>query len=234
MAEQGGVTNPRAKLDEDLEHLRDDILRMGSTVDDAIERAMHALVEQDPVLAHEVIDGDGAVNTMRFDIEEHCLSLIATQQPAAGDLRAIVAAMNIVSDLERMGDHATGIAKSVIRNEGEPTLNIPPDLVRLADRVREMLRMALAAYEGQDLDLAHEVALMDDEIDQQYRKLFGDLLETMATKPLKSGAGIRLQFASHNLERIADRATNLVERVIFQNSGQMQELNPEPDETAFL
>jgi phosphate transport system protein len=233
MSETSGSHNLRAKLDDDLAKLKDSILRLGAMVDRAIGRAMEALVEQDMVLAREVMDEDEAINEMRFDIEGLCLRTIATQQPTASDLRAVVAAMNMVSDLERMGDHATGIAKSVIRNEGEPMLSIPPDITRIAEQVRTMLRNALQAYRDQDLDLAHEVAAMDDEIDQQYRKLFGDLLETMANKPMKSGAGIRLQFASHNLERIADRATNLVERVIFQYSGQMQELNPEPGETAF-
>jgi phosphate transport system protein len=233
MGEKSGVSNPRAKLDQDLDRLRDDILRMGSMVDNAIVRAMEALVEQDTVLAQEVIDGDEAVNAMRFQVEEHCLSLIATQQPAAGDLRAIVAAMNIVSDLERMGDHAAGIAKSVLRGEDDPKLDVPTDITRMAKSVREMLLMAFDAYRNQDLALAHKVAARDDEIDEQYRKLFRDLLQTMAEKPIKSGSGIRLQFASHNLERIADRATNLVERVIFQHSGEMQELNPEPGETGF-
>jgi phosphate transport system protein len=232
MGEQSGVTNPRAKLDKDLEHLRDDILRMGGMVDNAIDRAMRALVEQDSVLAKEVIDGDEAVNQIRFEIEEHCLGLIATQQPAAGDLRAIVAAMNIVSDLERMGDHAAGIGKSVLRGEDDPKLEVPPDIIKMARRVRKMLQMAFDAYRNQDLEMAQKVAELDDEIDQQYRKLFQDLLQKMAEKPIKSGAGIRLQFASHNLERIADRATNLVERVIFQHSGEMQELNPEPGETS--
>jgi phosphate transport system protein len=233
MSEQSGSSNLRAKLDDDLASLKDSILRLGDMVDRAIGRAMDSLVAQDMVLAKEVMEEDEAINEMRFEIEELCLRTIATQQPTASDLRAVVAAMNMVSDLERMGDHAAGIAKSVIRNEGEPTLNITPDITQIAEKVRIMLEKALKAYRDDDLELAREVALMDDEIDQQYRKLFGDLLETMAQKPMKSGAGIRLQFASHNLERIADRATNLVERVIFQNSGRMQELNPEPGETAF-
>lgn len=233
MSEQTGSQSIRAKLDDDLANLKDSILRLGDMVDRAIGRAMDALVSQDMVLAQEVMEEDEAINSMRFEIEELCLRTIATQQPTASDLRAVVAAMNMVSDLERMGDHASGIAKSVIRNEGEPMLEIPPDITRIAEQVRGMLRKALQAYRDQDLKLAHEVALMDDDIDQQYRKLFRDLLEAMARKPMKSGAGIRLQFASHNLERIADRATNLVERVIFQYSGQMQELNPEPGEAAF-
>jgi phosphate transport system protein len=232
MSEKSGSHNIRAKLDNDLVKLKDSILRLGDMVDRAIGRAMEALVDQDMVLAREVMEEDEAINEMRFEIEGLCLRTIATQQPTASDLRAIVAAMNIVSDLERMGDHAAGIAKSVLRGEDDPKLEVPPDITLMAKRVREMLQMAFKAYRNQDLALAHKVAVLDDEIDKQYRKLFRDLLQIMADKPIKSGAGIRLQFASHNLERIADRATNLVERVIFQHSGEMQELNPEPGDEA--
>lgn len=233
MSEDVSTHHTRAKLDSDLEQLQQLLLKMGDLVDRAIAKAMDALMKQDLELAQQVIAEDEAINGLRFEVEELCLKTIATQQPIASDLRAVVAAMNMVSDLERMGDHATGIAKSVVRGEGEPMLNIPQDFNHLADQVRLMLKKALEAYRTKNLKLAHEVAAMDDEIDEQYRALFGRLLEAMAKKPVKSGAGIRLQFASHNLERIADRATNLVERVIFQYSGEMQELNPEPGETAF-
>jgi phosphate transport system protein len=233
MNEVSSTHNPRAKLDADLEKLKSDLLELGEMVDHAIMRAMESLMKQDMELATQIIADDEHINDARFAIEELCLKTIATQQPTATDLRAVVAAMNMVSDLERMGDHATGIAKSVIRGEGEPKLNIPQDFNHIADKVRQMLQDAMRAYREDDVELAHKVAEMDDVIDEQYRELFGNLLETMARKPMKSGAGIRLQFASHNLERIADRATNLVERVIFQHSGQMQELNPEPGEAAF-
>lgn len=232
MSEDVSMHHTRAKLDSDLELLKENLGRMGELVDRAIVRAMESLMEQDVELAEQVIEDDEEINDLRFNIEELCLKTIATQQPTASDLRAIVAGMNMVLDLERMGDHAGGIAKAVVRGEGEPLLNIPPDFSDLAEQVRAMVSDAMEAYRNQDLKLAHAVAARDDDIDEQYRKLFGELIEAIAKKPVKSGAGIRLQFASHSLERIADRATNLVERVIFQHSGEMQELNPEPGEAA--
>jgi phosphate transport system protein len=233
MGEQADHSGPRAELDRELAELRDGVLRLGDRVDDAIDRAMDALRKRDAPGAQSVIDGDGELNAIRFDIEENCIRLIATQQPAAGDLRAIVAAMNMVNDLERMGDHAAGIGKAVVRMQEDPYLDIPVALELIAEQARKMLRVALSAYKEVDLDKAHQVAEMDDIIDVHYRKLFRDLLGTMSSEPEKSGAAVRMQFASHNLERIADRATNLAERVIFQSSGEMLELNPEPNESGF-
>ncbi len=204
---------------------------MGDQVESALVKAVEALKVRDASAAREIISQDSEVNARRFEIEERCLSLIATQQPAASDLRAIVAAMNMVNDLERMGDHAVGISKAVIRMQDDPPLAIPAEFVRIFDLVRRMLQDALLSYRDQDLALARKVADIDDEIDVHYRKLFKDLLGVMAGSPEASGAAVRLQFASHNLERIADRATNLVERVLFLASGEMEELNPEPDET---
>jgi phosphate transport system protein len=223
--------SPRAALDHELAHLKDEILRMGDQVDTALVRAVNALRERDAETAHEIISRDSEINAMRFEVEERCLGLIATQQPAASDLRAIVAAMNMVNDLERMGDHAVGISKAVIRMQDDPPLEIPVEFTRIYDLARTMLHDALLSYRDQDLKLARKVADLDDQIDVHYRKLFRDLLAVMARSPESSGAAVRLQFASHNLERIADRSTNLVERVIFLASGEMEELNPEPDET---
>jgi phosphate transport system protein len=231
MTEKRTGSSPRAALDQELAHLKDEILRMGDQVDSALVRAVTALRERDEETAREIISGDAEINAKRFEVEEHCLSLIATQQPAAGDLRAIVAAMNMVNDLERMADHAVGISKAVIRMHDDPPLEIPVEFSRIYELVQTMLRDALLSYRDQDLKLARKVADSDDEIDIHYRRLFRDLLEVMAHSPESSGAAVRLQFASHNLERIADRSTNLVERVIFLASGEMEELNPEPDET---
>lgn len=231
MTSEESRAHERATLDRELTHLKEDVLELGEMVDRAMARAMEALMEQDMDLAEEVRAEDERVNDKRFEIEEHCLSLIATQQPTAGDLRAIVAAMNMVTDLERMGDHAVGIAEAVIRGEDEPKLEVPEDIPLIAGRAREMLKLALRSYQEGDLDLAHEVAAMDQAVDEQYRVLFRKIMENIAQTPSRSGAGIRLQFASHNLERFADRTTNLVERVIFKHRGEMQEMNPEPGET---
>lgn len=225
--------DPRVTLDRDLKALQNDLLRVGKMLDSAIERAFRALTDQDAKLAKDVIEDDANLNNLRFQIEENCLKLIATQQPAAGDLRAIIAAMNMINDLERMGDHAAGIAKTVLRIEDLGKLELPSALHEMYEIIRTMLRKVMQAYSAQDTDLANEVATQDDLIDTHYRELYRELLERMANDPQATHFGVYLLYAGHNLERIADRITNLAERVNFLASGRMEELNPEPDETGF-
>lgn len=220
----------RATLDQELAALKEDVLQLGKMTSEAISRAMQSLLNRDTVLAQDVVECDAAINAKRFDIEEESLTLIATQQPAAGDLRAVVAAMNMVGDLERMGDHAAGIATIVLRMQEEEQLEIPPGLTSMFEKTSEMLQRALNAYAQDDAAMAHQVAAMDDEIDKIYSKLFSGLMEFIAEHPQKTTGGLYLLFAGHNFERIADRSTNLAERVIFLGSGRMQELNPESDE----
>lgn len=216
----------RSAFDEDLLELRELVLRMGARVDRAIERAMTSLQENDAELAQQVVDDDDVINELRFTIEENALLIIARQQPTATDLRVVVAAMNIVLDLERMGDHAAGIAKTVLRHSGEDRFLEPPaGLRRMYDLTRSMLREALLVYEHSDPERAKQLALRDDEIDQQYRQLFRELLGVMAEQPEQTERALYLLFSGHNLERIADRVTNVAERVVFTNSGEMEELN---------
>ena len=230
MSKQPTGSPARAALDRELEALKDDVLQLGEMTSVAIARAMESLLNRDTVLAHEVVANDAAINTKRFDIEEESLALIATQQPAASDLRAVVAAMNMVGDLERMGDHAAGIATIVLRIEEEEQIEIPPGLSSMFAMTSEMLKQALNAYAQDDAAMAHQVASMDDEIDKIYSKLFRGLMEFISEQPQMTTGALYLLFAGHNFERIADRSTNLAERVIFLGSGMMQELNPETDE----
>jgi phosphate transport system protein len=230
MSEQPTESPMRATLDQELAALKDDVLQMGEMTSEAIARAMESLLNRDAVLAQDVVTDDAAINAKRFDIEEESLSLIATQQPAAGDLRAVVAAMNMVGDLERMGDHAAGTATIVLRMQEEEQIEIPPGLSSMFEKTSEMLQQALNAYAQDDAAMAHQVAAMDDEIDIIYKKLFRGLIEFIAEHPQMTTGGLYLLFAGHNLERIADRSTNLAERVVFLGSGRMQELNPESDE----
>lgn len=216
----------RTAFDEELRELRDLIVLMGARADRAIERAMTSLQENDAELAQQVVDDDDEINELRFTIEESALSIIARQQPTAKDLRVVVSAMNIVLDLERMGDHAAGIAKTVLRHAGEEhSLEPPAGLRRMYDLTRSMLREALLVYEHSDPERAKQLALRDDEIDQQYRQLFRELLGVMAEQPGQTERALYLLFSGHNLERIADRVTNVAERVVFTNSGEMEELN---------
>ncbi len=231
VTEQEGSVTVRAILDRELTVLKEDLLRLGDLLESAIVQAMRALQDRDKVLAEEIIANDAQINALRFKVEEASLNLIATQQPAAIDLRAIVAALNMVGDLERMGDHAAGIAKSVLRMPDDETLELPPSLRQMADLALDMLRKALEAYSKLDDDIAYTVATQDDTIDLHYKSLFRELVEMMSEGNDMTNTGIYLMFVGHNLERIADRVTNLAERVIFMTSGLMMELNPEPDET---
>ena len=208
----------RATLERELQEMQDDLLRLGDRVDQAIADAMRCLEQRDFDLARQVVAGDADINALRFQIEENCLQLIATQQPAAGDLRSVVAAMNIVVDLERMGD--------------EPLLKPLIDMPRMAEVCRQMLRRSLQAYVERDADGALAIARQDDTIDGLYQQIFRELLTYMIEDPKTTTRALALLFSAHNLERIGDRITNIVERIIFMSSGEMRELNPEPADSS--
>jgi phosphate transport system protein len=214
----------RSTFDHELENLRDDLLKMGSMVDTAISRSIQALRERDQALAQQIITDDDKVNDLRFDIEEACLSLIARQQPAARDLRFIIAAMNIVLDLERMGDHAAGIATIVLRMGDQPLLKPLIDLPRMAQISQNMLRQSLDALVSGDAQQALAITQIDDEVDQLYNQIFRELISFMIEDPRTVTRAMYLLFCAHNVERIADRVTNICERVVFVATGRMQEI----------
>ena len=219
------TTASRSVFDREFAEVHDNLLRLGRLVDAAIDRSIVCLHERDTSLARQVIDDDAAINDLRFKIEEQCLVMIATQQPMAGDLRAIVAAMNVVNDLERMADHATGIAKTVLRMGGEPLLKPLVDIPRMAETVREMLRQSLDAFLARDAEAARGIAARDDEIDHLYKAVFDELLQFMIHDPTTVPRATYLLWTAHNLERMGDRVTNIAERVIFMTTGDMKELN---------
>lgn len=221
----------RGILDRELNALRAKTSQLGKLVEDGIDQALRALRSVNVELAEAVIEGDRELNDLRFEIEEACLAAIATQQPAARDLREIVAAMNIAVDLERMGDHATGVAKTVERMQEPHYQELPETLERMAALTQQMLQQALEVYAAGDTERAYNVARMDGQIDDSYQALFRDLLSRMLVEDGLTTNALFLLFAGHNLERIADRVTNIAERVIFMSSGEMEELNPEPGET---
>lgn len=198
---------------------------MGDLVDRAIQRSLESLTHRDEVLAQEVIDDDAKINELRYRIEEGCLTLIARQQPMASDLRAIVAAMNIVVDIERMGDYATGIAKTVLLMGDEPLLKPLIDIPRMAELAQQMLSQSLDAYSRRDAKLAKEIASRDDEMDGLYKAVFDELVEIMADNPGSAQRATYLLWSAHNLERMGDRVTNIAERVVFTTTGDMEDLN---------
>jgi phosphate transport system protein len=223
---------PRATLSRELQRTQDDLLRLGESVDQAIERAMRSLERRDLELAQQVVAGDADINALRFRIEEDCLALIATQQPAAVDLRVVMAAFSIVSDLERMADHAAGLSRIVLRMGDEPLLKPLIDMPRMAEQCRQMLRQSLQAFVNRDAESARRIASQDDVVDNLYHQVFRELLSFMVEDPRTTSRALHLLFAAHNLERIGDRITNIVERVVFMSSGEMRELNPEPSDAA--
>lgn len=218
----------RAHFDQELNALQDNLLRMGGMLDTAIALGMKALAERDLDLARRVVADDAKINDLRFYIEEQCIRLIATQQPLATDLRFIVAAMNVISDMERMADHAAGIAKTVLKMGNQPLLKPLIDLPRMADECREMLRAALDSYVARDVEAARGVAARDDVIDDLYHQIFRELVSFIAEDPSTTTRALYLLFAAHNLERIGDRVVNITERVIFITSGEMKELSAGP------
>jgi phosphate transport system protein len=212
-------------LDHELTVIQNDVLRLGSMVEQAIQRSIQALKERDVDLAHAIIADDAKINALRYAIEEQCLMVIATQQPVARDLRTIVAAMHMGIELERMADHAEGIAKLVTRLADQPLLKPLIDIPRMADVACEMLRASLDAFVARDIEAAKAAALRDDEIDQLYDQVFRELLTYMLQDPRNINRATFLLWVGHNLERIGDRITNIGERVIFMATGKLEEVH---------
>lgn len=219
------VSSLRATYDREFAAVKNDIIKMGSLVDTAIADSMQSLQERNQIQAQQIIDHDETINALRFKVEEACLTLIATQQPAASDLRDVIAAMSIVVEMERMADHASGIAKTVIRMGDEPLLKPLIDLPRMAQLAREMLHDGLDSFITRDVQKARSVATRDDEMDLLNRAIFDELVEIMAENPDGVERATYLLWCSHNLERIGDRVTNIVERVVFMTTGDMEDLN---------
>jgi len=207
-----------------LREIQDDILAMGSMVGKAILRAIDALKNRDLELAHQIIADDQKVNGKRFEIEEKCTELIATQQPMASDLRIIIAILNITTEIERIGDYATGIARIVIMIGDEPPLKPLIDIPRMAEQTVDMLRRSLDAFINRNAEAAKTVALEDDLVDNLYDQVFRELLIFMAQDPKTITRATRLMWTAHNLERAADRVTNICERVVFIVTGKMEEI----------
>jgi phosphate transport system protein len=215
----------RHSFHEQLDQLQHDLLKMGVFVSEAIRKAVESLAKLDVKLAREVIEGDDTVDRMLIDIEKRCLQLMALQQPMAVDLRTIGTALKIVTDLERMADHACDIAKVTVKLEGEKLIKELIDIPRMAERVQVMTREALEAYVGRDVARAKAMIAMDDEIDQTYKLIFDEVMEIMQTQPQQVKQATYLLLCAMYLERVGDHATNLGEWTIYMVTGELEELN---------
>lgn len=216
---------PRVDFDHQLGLLQRDVEVLAGNVAKAINRAVDALKRRDLDASRQVVLEDDYIDQLRFEIEERCVDLIATQQPMARDLRAIIALLHITVELERMGDYAEGIAKISLAIGDAPTLKPLIDIPRMADKATEMLRDSIDSLLSRDVVKANQVCQADDEVDNLYDQVYRELLLFMIQDPRTIERATYLLWVAHDLERIADRATNIAERVIFLVTGKMLEIN---------
>ena len=214
---------PRMDFDKDLRDLQDELLTLGGMVEKAIAKSLDALKNRDLALSEEVIAEDDIIDEMRFELEERCIDLMATQQPLAGDLRIIITVLHVAVELERMGDYAEGIAKISVAMGDEPPLKPLIDIPRMADRSSDMLRRSLDAFVNRDIAAAYQICEDDDEVDALYDQVYKELLIYMMSDPGTIRRATYLLWVAHDLERIADRTTNIAERVIFLVTGRLTE-----------
>lgn len=218
----------RASFHAEMDRLQDEVLILGSMVEKATLRAVDALKTRDLDGARAVDQEDVLIDRKRFDIEESALLLMATQQPMASDLRRLAAILHVVTDLERIGDYAAGIARICIQIGQEPLIKPLIDLPRMAEQSTSMLRRALEAFMARDVHAAEQIALEDDEVDALYEQVYRELLVLMISNPRVIDQATRLTWVAHNLERVADRVQNICERVVFVVEGRMREFSRGP------
>jgi phosphate transport system protein len=215
----------RKLLEQELLEIQEEMVVLAEMVAGAIEGAIRALIQRDKELAHQIIMDDLKVNQKRYAIEERCLEIIATQQPMASDLRTIISVLYIIVDLERMGDHAEGIAKLAILLADEPPLKPYIDIPRMAQVATGMLRDAVDSFRRRDPQAARAICDRDDEVDALYDQVYRELLTFMLQDPRTIQRATWLTWVAHNLERIADRATNICERVVYLVEGRIEGMN---------
>ena len=216
---------PRDTFSDELNDLKNRLLQLGVDVARTIGNGVEALKTRDRTLAEAIIAHDDEINRVRYDIEEECYELIATQQPLASDLREIISILLIAIELERIADHSKNLAEIVIHMGDAPLLKPLIDIPRMADIAQSMLNQSLEAFSRRDAAMGRAVCNRDDEIDQLYQQVFRELLTFVMEDPRTVSRALNLLFAAHNIERIGDRITNIGERVIYAATGRLEELN---------
>jgi phosphate transport system protein len=204
--------------------IQDKVLDMGDMVAKEINRSIEALKKRDLKMAHQIIASDAKIDELRFAIEDRCIELVATQKPTTDDLRVIVSVLSIITELERIGDYAEGNARIVVMIGDEPPLKPLIDIPRMAELTNEMIEKSLKSFVTRDVELAKHVVTMDNAVDGLYDQVFRELLTFMMVDPKTINRATRLIWVAHNLERAADRVTNICERVVFTVTGKMEEL----------
>jgi len=220
----------RKTFESEIHQVKDDVLLLGSMVEQAILNSVEALKKRDIRAAHEILSSDRLINQKRFEIENQLMVLIATQQPMAHDLRLLASCMEIISELERMGDYAKGIANINIRMGDAPLLKPLIDVPRMAQKGADMLHRALTAFVNEDVETAKSIPVEDDEVDALYNQIYRELMTFVISDPTTMERANWLLWVAHNLERVADRVTNICERTVFSATGEMTEIKSTDDE----
>ncbi len=220
----------RKTFETELQQVKDSVLMLGSMAEQAILDSVEALKKRDLKASQKILVFDGEINKKRFEIENQLMVLIATQQPMAHDLRLLASCMEIISELERMGDYAKGIANINIRMGDQPLLKPLIDIPRMAEKGVDMLHRALTAFANEDLEAARAIPVEDDEVDALYNQVYRELMMFVIQDPKSIERANWLLWVAHNLERVADRVTNICERTVFIATGVMTEIKATDDE----
>jgi phosphate transport system protein len=211
----------RENFRKHIKDLENRVITLGKAVETAIQASMKALMDRDMVTAEKIVQGDELINKQRWEIEEDSVYLIAMQQPVASDLREIISILNIITDLERMGDHAEGIAKIVLLLGKEDPVKPFTDIPVMAEKAVIMLQKSMDAFIRRDAKTAEAICAMDDELDVLNDKVYNELIKYMIDQPKTVTRATYQIWAAHNLERIGDRVTNICERIVYMATGSM-------------
>jgi phosphate transport system protein len=214
----------RERFEQELSQLQEKVLVLGTMAERAVRSSVEVLARQDLAGARRIMDEDHLINERRFDLENEILTIIATQQPMAVDLRKLASMLELVGEVERIADYAKGIANIAVMIGAEPLVKPLVDIPRMADLACGMLGRALEAFARWDVDLARSVPKEDEAVDVLYERIYRDLIAVIVKDPRTLDQAIRLSWVAHNLERVADRVSNLCERVVFAVHGRMEEL----------
>jgi len=213
----------RKTFETEIQQVKDEILVVGSMVEQAIVDSVDALRRRDIAASQRIFDADQEINRRRFEVENQLMIMIATQQPMAHDLRVLASILEVNSELERMGDYAKGICNINIRMGDIPLLKPLIDVPRMAQKGADMLHRALTAFVNEDVEAAREIPAEDDEVDELYKQVYRELMTFIIADPTSIERASWLLWAAHNLERFADRVTNICERTVFIVTGELHE-----------
>ncbi len=220
----------RKTFETEIKQVKDDVLMLGSMVEQSLLGSVEGLKKRDLKAAQKILEGDRAINKKRFEIESQLMVLIATQQPMAHDLRVLASIIEVISELERMGDYAKGIANINIRMGDEPLLKPLIDVPRMAEKGVDMLHRALTAFVNEDIETARKIPVEDDVVDALYLQIYRELMTFVIADPTTIERANWLLWVAHNLERFADRVTNICERTVFIVTGELGEINDTDNE----